>query len=215
MLQDLESSATIGVQDSHDEDGDAQKCASLICATSSTFSLVTSPSQSFPLSTRHDTLVYEACKPTLREVVANLPQISFRYRDLADNVGVRTADMLIPVWQRVYRRIYVTTDPRSTAASSWVDKNKWQEARNLWVDIYMNDKSAPERVRAALNVALSYEREDDSQQAALWCSKALDLIEAASPDVMKSLASEQRHANAMFNYLVERMNQQATLDKQM
>ncbi len=214
-LTKLNSNSTVGISRVEDEDGDMVDCATLVCATASQFTLVAQGGVSQPLEERNDTLLFVSCGSSLSTIVKGLPQITDRYTEQGQDVGQKTADMLIPVWTRVRRNIYTTNNKNMAAAATWVSKNNWDEARNLWTDTYMNSQTIENRIFSALNIALSYEREDLPEEAALWCSKALDMLETANADTKKEMTSVGKHAQSMFTYLLRRTEQKSLLDKQM
>ncbi len=187
----------------------------MTCVTDSRFCLMASSTAKEPLDMRHDTLIFTSCGDYLEEIVNGLPQIHAQYEERAEDVGNKTAEMFIPSWARVRRIIYTTTDKEFTSASTWVKSGDWDEARNLWIEAYTSTSKKATRIHAALNIALSYEREDDTVQASMWCSKALDDIETLSSREAENLAQEKNMANQMFKYLMERTEQKADLDKQM
>lgn len=214
-LSELTSVSTIHTYAGQDEDGGAMLCGMIVAATKSRVELITSPSDRFPLDERNDTVIFSACDYTPQAVAEQLPSISRRYLTQGNTIGEKNAYAFIPVWQTVYRSLYVSTDPDLLAAYSWVDKDNWDEAINLWNRASTNARHTADKVRAMLNLALAYERADDPALAALWCSRALDAIEALDAKKAKKLDDEKNRASSMFAYLMERQEQKAQLDAQM
>lgn len=190
-------------------------CGQITAATETAFELIVSPTSRFALKHRNDTLLFRDCDNTLDDLAHRLPKIFERYEEQGKYVGQKQADAFIPVWQTVYRSYYVSSDPDMLAAKTWVDQNNWDEATNLWARASANARSKGDRVRAMLNVALAYEREDDPIMAGIWCSRAIDAIEALAPKDAEKLTIEKEKAEVMFAYLIERQRQKETLDLQM
>lgn len=195
--------------------GETQICGDIVAATTTRMELVSSADSRFPMEARHDTLHFTACDPDPHNVANLLPPLHTRYTEQAGNVGRLHADAFIPEWQTVRRSLYVTNASDMLAAAAWVDKGEWTEATNLWNRVATESASLPDRVRAMLNMALSYEREDDPARASMWCSKALDAIESAPAKEAQKLTDEKARADAMFAYLLHRAGQKETLDAQM
>ena len=214
-LAELRSVATIHSYVGQDDEGGAMLCGMIVSATSSRIQLITSPSDVYPLDERNDTIIFSACDYTPQAVAEQLPSISRRYLTQGNTIGEKNADAFIPVWQTVYRSLYVTTDPDILAAYSWVNKDNWDEAINLWNRAASSARHTADKVRAMLNIALAYERADDPTLAAIWCSRALDSIEALDAKKAKKLEDEKNRASSMFAYLMERQKQKEQLDAQM
>ena len=209
----LNSSATIKAE-AVDVDGQSQVCADITCATTSQSVLVTADGLQ-ALDPRQDTLLFSVCDVNPAAVAGRLPQLRQRYEEQAEYVGGCLANAFIPAWQRVTRSLYVSSDADMMSAAAWVDEGRWDEAQNLWGRVVTQSSNVTERVRAALNMALSYERADYPDTASLWCSKALDLIESADSGKAQRLQPEKERASHMFSYLIERQRQKEELDAQM
>lgn len=210
----LNSSATIKAE-AADVGGQSQVCADITCATTTQLVLVTAAGLQAPLDLRQDTLLFSVCDVNPAAVAGRLPQLRQRYEEQAEYVGGCLANAFIPAWQRVVRSLYVSSESDMMSAAAWVDEGRWDEAQNLWGRIVAQSSNVTERVRAALNLALSYERADYPDTASLWCSKALDLIESADGGKAQKLQPEKEKASHMFSYLIERQRQKEELDAQM
>ncbi len=214
-LSELSSVSTIHSYVGQDDEGGTTLCGMIVSATSSRIELITSPSDIYPLDERNDTVIFSACDYTPQSVAEQLPSISRRYITQGNTIGQKNADAFIPVWQTVYRSVYVSTDPDLLAAYSWVNKDNWDEAINLWNRAASSARRTADKVRAMLNLALAYERSDDPTLAAIWCSRALDTIETLDPKKADKLEDEKNRASSMFAYLMERQKQKEQLDAQM
>ena len=207
--------ATTDIEISDEVNDDDEQCGTMTCATTTRFKIIVAPGQEKDLDIRHDTLDYIGCGYSVRNIVMAMPSVANKYNEIGANSAQRTADLLIPAWERVRRRVYVTNNANMAAAEQWIKKGNWDEARNLWIKTATSANKTSDRVRAALNTALSFEREDDAAKASVWCSKALDILDKADSKTQKTLQQERKMGEAMFAYLVERMKQKAALDAQM
>ncbi len=190
-------------------------CIDIVCETKTQMSLITAPYAKQALSQRTDTIIFRACDTSMAYIATHFPSIVSRYQQQGTDVGHKYAEALLPSWERVYRSLYVTTTQDMVAAATWVDQGDWDEAKNLWTRAASESKKKPERVRASLNMALAYEREDNPTAASMWCSKALDIIDSCDSKTAEELSSEKKRAESMFDYLMQRMLEKNDLDKQM
>lgn len=195
-------------------DGETQICAFIEMATTTHFTLVTPLHQRIPLETRKDTLRFESCGANYYEVGTNFPPFRDRYIEQCSYIAKLYASSLIPTWDRVQRAVYVTNNNLMLSAATWLDANNWDEAKALWTNVWV-DADEPNKLRAALNLALAAEREDDAVQAALWCSRALDTFEAMPAKQQDKLKREKQKADDMFAYFIRRQHDKEVLDKQM
>ncbi len=197
------------------DDNEIEGCIDMVTENKSRISLITSPYNKIELTPRTDTLIFESCGSTTIDVVNGFPSISTRYQLMGNHVGDQYADALLPTWQRVYRSIYVTNNKDMAAAASWVGQGEWEEAKNLWYRVYDSDSKVADKVRAAINLALAYEREDTPVEGSMWASKALDAIESADAKHADALKIEKQRAENMFSYFMTRIKEKNALDKQM
>lgn len=212
-LSELSSSANIKAYAADEGEG-TMMCGMITASTATRMEIVTSPTSRYPLDMRNDTIIFTACDYTPTLVAEKLPSVSRRYINQGVYVGEKNADAFIPVWQTVYRSIYVSSESDMLAAASWIEKDSWNEAINLWNRVATDAKHTADKVRAMLNLALAYERADDPTLAAIWCSRALDTIDAMGSKA-KKLDDEKERATSMFAYLMERQQQKNALDAQM
>lgn len=197
------------------EDNEILGCIDMLTENKTRLSLITSPYNKIELTPRTDTLIFESCGTTTTDVVRGFPSLTSRYQQMGNHVGHQYADALLPTWQRVYRSIYVTNNKDMAAAASWVDQDEWDEAKNLWYRVYSSDSKVAEKVRAAINLALAYEREDTPVEGSMWASKALDAIETTDAKHANTLKIEKQRAESMFAYFMARIKEKKALDKQM
>lgn len=215
-LDELTCNSSLQVSGSVMTEGEeVEGCLDIVSRTATRLTLIASPHSRMGLEPRTDTLIFTSCGATTEQVVRGFPILAMRYREQGRETGKQYAASLLPSWQRVYRSLYVTNSQEMRSAASWVDDGDWGEAKNLWASIYDGSAKTPEKVRAAINMATAYEREDNPVEASMWCSKALDLIDKADSKTTAKLAVEKTRAERMFEYLLARAQEKQTLDKQM
>ncbi len=198
-----------------EESGEMLSCIDIVGETKTQMSLITAPFVKQRLSERTDTIIFRSCDTSIAYIATHYPSLVSRYQQQGTDVGHKYAEALLPSWERVYRSLYVTTTQDMVAAATWVEQGDWDEAKNLWTRAATEAKKKPERVRASLNMALAYEREDNPAAASMWCSKALDIIESCDSKTAAALSSEKKRAESMFSYLMQRITEKNDLDKQM
>lgn len=215
-LDELECCSALRVSGSvMNEGNEIWGCLDIVSQTRTRLGLIASPYSRAELAPRADTLIFSSCGPTTADVVRGFPILRNRYKEQGHETGKQYAACLLPTWQRVYRSLYVTNTQDMRTAATWVDKGEWDEAKNLWTSIYEGKGKTAEKVRAAINMATAFEREDEPVEASMWCSKALDLIDQADSKTAVKLKLERGKAERMFNYLLSREKEKKTLDKQM
>lgn len=124
-------------------------------------------------------------------LVAKQDSVSWEYTPfLSDTLIVREAsefaalipmDHLLPHWREVTRYYYDGGNVEMRDAAVSLRENDWEGARKLWMQAYEKRKGK-QKMRAAFNIALSYEVEDDVPTAKEWVEKALKLATPASDD---------------------------------
>lgn len=199
-------------------DGQIETCVDIVTDMHTRMSLITSPQSRVELTERTDTLRFQSCGTTNYDIARGFPQVMTRYQRQGNHLGYLYVDALLPTWERVYRSFFVTNNKDMSAAAEWVEKNDWEEAKNLWFRAYEESGKAgktAESVRAAINMAVANEREDNPVEASLWCSRALDAIDAADAKTQEKLVTEKKRAESMFAYLMIRIEEKKDLDKQM
>lgn len=89
---------------------------------------------------------------------------------------------LIPHWGQVTRLYYTGGSVEMRDAVICLRENDWKEARRLWQQLYDNRKKGSAKMKAAFNIALSFEMEGDIDQAIEWLGKAKQLVGSGSED---------------------------------
>lgn len=87
---------------------------------------------------------------------------------------------LIPHWGEVTRLYYTGGSVEMRDAVVCLRENDWEGARKLWQRLYDKRKKGSAKMKAAFNIALSYEMEGDVDKAIEWLEKAKQLVDAGS-----------------------------------
>lgn len=83
---------------------------------------------------------------------------------------------ILPTWKSVTRYYYAGGSVEMRDAVVYIKESKWNEARKLWEQVY-NRNNEKMKMRAAFNIALSYEMEDQLEEAKEWAEKATKIAE--------------------------------------
>ena len=101
-------------------------------------------------------------------------------------LSYQMADYLVPYWEEVTRNLYTSGSMHFLNATDWVNKNNWQEAEKIWNYIFTNG-SKKARVKAALNLALAFERQGHIKEATDWAYKAYKILEGDSVTINSNI----------------------------
>lgn len=129
--------------------------------------------------------------------------------EVADNL----ASMLTPGWRQERRWFFSLPSYRFASIADLMEKSKYDEARELLYNIYESGRRK-NRLRAALNISLTYEKEGNIDMAAIWCSKAMDMINNDKA-FEKAVCKDENYVNTLFAILEKRKQEILLLDRQM
>lgn len=122
--------------------------------------------------TRQDTLVWE-------------PNGKITYSQIVNEASEYAVSMLLPhvlpTWKETTRYYFDSDNGMMRDAGIYVRENNWEEARNLWMDIYNNKKKGA-KFRAAYNLSLYYEFHGDYQTARSYLDEAEKLAHPESDE---------------------------------
>lgn len=161
---------------------------------------------------RVDTVGWIVRGASEQDAYRRLPPQKNMYYSAAQRAGENFAEQIVPAWETCSRYIYSSRNRLMTDAAEWVRREQWDNARDLWQEVYLTG-SALDRARAAVDLALYYERQDNVGTASIWCSKALDLIQSGQCPKLETRVVNT--AEALFVELMERQDEIVLLDKQM
>lgn len=114
---------------------------------------------------------------------------------------------LVPHWEPATRMYYDGGSVEMRDAAVCLRENDWQGARDLWTKLYDARKKGSQKMKAAFNIALSWEMEGDLKQAKEWIDKA----QACAPSDAGTRDMLQYYARL----LEEKTKNQPKLDLQM
>lgn len=178
--------------------------------TQTQFMLLMPNRQSRHLDLRCDTMQYDPYWQTLGDTTI-YRQVELYYAT-AENVGQCMASMFYPAWEYETRTLVVTDSKNMLDAYKWTLRKEWEEAKNLWMQA-VEQGSTADKISSMINIAIYYDRLDNVQEAAMWYSKSLDLIE--STPSKDEFLQEKYFAEKYFEAAIYRMQEQDILDKQM
>lgn len=132
-----------------------------------------------------DTLYWDAYGATSEDAVQILPSSNDILEDASLYTGETVAKYLVPHWEKVTRSLFYEDSPKMVDASIYAKKNKWEQARNIWQNIYtkqiakasnkvVNPSTSILASKAAYNMAVSYELFGDLESARLWIDYAIE-----------------------------------------
>ena len=109
-------------------------------------------------------------------------------------VGQRTGKKLVPYWTTVSRVLYNGPGKDMRDAAKFAYDNHWFKAALLWNGLvdHRNKKIAS---RAAFNLALAFERDDDLKQSLLWINYADSLLTNTNTIAYSKILAERIKAN--------------------
>lgn len=122
------------------------------------------------------------------------------------------ASELLPNWSTVEREVWGNTSREMTEACRSVEQGNWERAKDIFANLYQNGDES-EKVYAAYDIALYYESIDNSMEAAMWFSKAIDMINS-SEKLKEKMKDDLESIEKMFGYQLEREKEKKILNKQ-
>lgn len=127
--------------------------------------------------------------------MSNLPSDKQLMAESGQMAASMLTSQLVPCWKTVERSYFGGGCVEMRDAEVCVGENDWKGARELWTGLYNRYKKGGLKMKAAYNVALSYEMEGDFDKAEEWLDKAKSLLKSGSDDVrMLALYEKQLKA---------------------
>lgn len=125
---------------------------------------------------QQDTIFWDNIGSTLNGSLN--PFISFdkATHKIGSYLSYQMVDYLVPYWEEVSRNLYTSGSMHFLNASDWVNRGNWEEAEKIWNYIYSNS-SKKAKIKAALNLALAFERYGDIDEATDWAYKVYKILE--------------------------------------
>jgi hypothetical protein len=91
--------------------------------------------------------------------------------DACHNTGTRLGKQICPAWKDTLRILFKGPGDALKQAYSLAKNNQWHQAGAIWDDL-ANGADQKQASRAAFNLALAWEQDDDIKQAVEWISYA-------------------------------------------
>lgn len=151
--------------------------------------------------------------PNPETAVGRAPSSTETTYSFASVMADSIASELTPVWKTVERYLFVVPSSKFATTAEFIDKAEYDMARRILFHTYDHDRSK-NKLRAALGLSLVYEMEGNIDTAAIWCSKAMDIIDSRK-SLARSVCRDKEYVNNLFRELQNRKKEIAILDKQM
>lgn len=159
------------------EDGSADYLfgVNLFIPLEARWTLYYSETRSFFDFTVRDTLSMQGYGTSYNAAVASLPSIRDNLWDFTDYLGNKSAERIFPAWEDVNRIYFIhLTNKEMVKAELFAKENQWKEAARIWNNLSRSGKPGL-AARAAFNMALAAELNDDLDLAEQWLMKSLEI----------------------------------------
>ncbi|NDW13245.1 tetratricopeptide repeat protein [Bacteroides sp. 214] len=121
-------------------------------------------------------------------------------KEASDFAGTILVKHFTPQWVTADRYFFIDNSINMRDAAVHARENNWEEAVELWKKAY-EDKSEKRKTRAATNIALYYEMQDDYENALAWIAKAKEKGFKAYKIDEKQIALQSQEAQIV-HYIV-------------
>lgn len=158
-----------------------------------------------------DTLFWSGDGLTPEMTVQDFPDYYTILQQLGHYAGYRFANQMTPWWESVSRIVFTKGDEYFVNAAVWAQQENWDEAMKLWGYVFQNGNLI-NKARAAVNLAYGSEMQGHIEEAALWCSKALDIYDRNEKRYLKH---ESKLVKIYFADLINRVDEQKKLNRQL
>lgn len=155
-----------------------------------------------------DTLQWYAYGETPKLARLNLPDFDLCIEDAVVSLAVKAADRFMPHHKMVDRYIFVTGHPAMTDAYRYWSKQQYTDASYVWEYVYENAKNKGRRAKAAINLALYYELNDQYEEALNYARSALAIF------IDNGDTAEVEYATMYCEDLQQRINEDTRLKQQ-
>jgi len=114
---------------------------------------------------------YDFSDTVLLTAVLDLAEVENLLYDACFQTGEQCGRHLVPYWQDVSRILFIGPGKDLKDAADFTLKERWYNAGMLWNDLIGN-RNTKTASKAAFNLAVAFERDDDLDQAYLWVAYA-------------------------------------------
>lgn len=108
-----------------------------------------------------------------------LPSGEEAIKDAAKYVMTKNYTNFVPHWRNETRWYYTEGGARWQEATVLAKNEKWTKAALRWEHLYMNERSSLKKAKAALNLALVMELQENFEKALDWANKGMSLFKKA------------------------------------
>lgn len=159
---------------------------------------------------RRDTLYWSEEANSTVLAVARLPKIEKAIIEVGFYVGEDYVKHLVPSWETKEQRLYVAGNLYFVSGAEWYAKKNYTEAQKLWSYVYEHGTKI-EKARAAYNIAISFEQQNDVASALKWGFNSYEAYKNVKTSVY---ADEEVIARKFYVYLAHRKTDVAKLNQQ-
>ena len=102
-------------------------------------------------------------------------------KDASEYAATMPMEKLLPYWMEVQRYYFDGGSVEMRDAGVYVRESNWADAGLLWKQVY-DTKKGMSKMRAAFNLALYHEVQDDLEQAQAYLDEAMGMVGEDSPE---------------------------------
>ncbi|MCU4157664.1 hypothetical protein J1N10_16935 [Carboxylicivirga sp. A043] len=162
-------------------------------------------------TSQQDTLYWNGVGVDVQSSVSSFPSLKEATVEVGHYLGATFVDKLVPYWEPVTRKLYISGNPQFVNAAEWLSKDERYEAEKLWGFVYEHGNSR-EKGKAANNIALSMEARGEFFLAMEWAYKSYQAFQTHG---VVGNAEERRTSRELYVDLVRRYRDQKKLDEQL
>ncbi len=123
-----------------------------------------------------DTIFWDNLGSSLNNSLNPFMSFDKATHEIGSYLSYQMVDYLVPYWEEVSRNLYTSGSMHFLDATEWVNRDNWEEAEKIWNYIFTNG-SKKAKIKAALNMALAFERDGDIDDANKWAHKVYKILE--------------------------------------
>jgi hypothetical protein len=137
-----------------------------------------------------DTIFWERSGVTLQETYEKLPMIKEALIGGAIENAQNFAEYISPGWRSDVRSYFLTNNENADKAVSYLKKNEWKEAENIWMK-YSASTSVSLRSKIEYNLALAAEMNGNLDEAVEWVKKSLKSAHTSAAENYLSILNKR------------------------
>ncbi|MCC8172828.1 MAG: tetratricopeptide repeat protein [Parabacteroides sp.] len=140
-----------------------------------------------------------------------LPTPEQALREAGKYVVMGAYKNFVPHWSGANRWFYTGSSSRWKEATAFAAREKWEEAAAYWKRFFEQERTATQRAKAAMNMALYYELKGDLLEALAWGKKGVSLFNGEDSGKNKK---DSTLARLYVDTLMERIREEKKLNIQ-